>query len=220
MFLSSQMKDKIRSAYEKAYLEHGDSPSGVLWPKARQDIRFDALTRNISSEGSFSLLDFGSGLGHLKEYLDSKYQNVIYSGVEMQDFYLEASRLKYPECKFHNIDSPRHLRDNFDYVVSSGAFNMLYTDCETEHKKIVFKIIEELFMRANIYCSFNFMSENVDFKQDGSYHQEVGEIYRYITEKLSSRVSVDCSYMPYEFTVTVWRNQQIKHPENIYESKI
>lgn len=210
------MKDEIRSAYEKAYIEHGDSPSGVLWPKARQDIRFDALTRNISSEGNFSLLDFGSGLAHLKEYLDSKYQNVIYSGVEMHDFFLEASSLKYPECKFFNIECPRQLNENFDYIVSSGAFNMLYTDSEREHKEMVFEIIKELHARSNIYCSFNFMSENVDFKQEGSYHQDVGEILSYVSNNLSQRVSVDCSYMPYEFTITVWRDQEIKRPENIY----
>lgn len=212
------MKDKIRIAYKEAYFEHGDSPSGVLWPKARQDIRFDALTRNISSEGDFSLLDFGSGLAHLKEYLDSKYRNVIYSGVEMQDFFLEASKLKYPECKFYNFDSPSELNENFDYIVSSGAFNMLYTDSEREHKEMVFEIIKELHARSNIYCSFNFMSENVDFKQEGSYHQDVGEILSYVSNSLSQRVSVDCSYMPYEFTITVWRNQEIKRPENIYGS--
>jgi hypothetical protein len=210
------MIDEIRSAYEKAYLEHGDSPSGVLWPKARQDIRFDALTRNISSEGDFSLLDFGSGLAHLKEYLDSKYRNVIYSGVEMQDFFLEASSLKYPECKFYNIESPRQLKENFDYVVSSGAFNMLYSDCELEHKDMVFKIIEELYLLSNEYCSVNFMSDNVDFKQDGSYHQNVAEMLNFVRDKLSQRVSVDCSYMPYEFTITIWRDQDIKRPENIY----
>ena len=210
------MKDKIRIAYEKAYCEHGDSPSGVLWPKARQDIRFDALTRNISSKENFSLLDFGSGLAHLKEYLDLNYQNVIYSGVEMHDFFLEASRSKYPECSFHNIDSPQQLNENFDYVVSSGAFNMLYSDCELEHKEVVFKIIEDLFLLSHVYCSVNFMSDNVDFKQEGSYHQNVSEMLTFVRDNLSQRVSVDCSYMPYEFTITIWRDQEIKRPENIY----
>jgi cyclopropane fatty-acyl-phospholipid synthase-like methyltransferase len=212
------MKDEIRTIYEEAYLEYGDSPAGVLWPKARQDIRFDALTRNIRLEGDFSLLDFGSGLAHLKEYLDSKYRNVIYSGVEMQDFFLEASNLKYPECKFYNFDSPSELNENFDYIVSSGAFNLLYTGSEREHKEMVFRIIKELHARSNIYCSFNFMSDDVDFKQDGAYHQNVGEILNYVSNNLSKRVAVDCSYMPYEFTITVWRDQKIKQPENIYGS--
>jgi cyclopropane fatty-acyl-phospholipid synthase-like methyltransferase len=212
------MKDEIRTIYEEAYLEYGDSPAGVLWPKARQDIRFDALTRNIRLEGDFSLLDFGSGLAHLKEYLDSKYRNVIYSGVEMQDFFLEASNLKYPECKFYNFDSPSELNENFDYIVSSGAFNLLYTGSEREHKEMVFRIIKELHARSNIYCSFNFMSDDVDFKQDGAYHQNVGEILNYVSNNLSKRVAVDCSYMPYEFTITVWRDQKIKRPENIYGS--
>ena len=210
------MRIGIRKAYEKAYLEYGDSPSGVLWPKAKQDIRFDALTQNISSTENFSLLDFGCGLAHLKEYLDLNYQNVIYSGAEMHDFFLEASRKKYPECSFYNIDSPQQLKENFDYVVSSGAFNMLYSDCELEHKKMVFKIIEDLFLISNVYCSVNFMSDNVDFKQDGSYHQNVAEMLNFVRDKLSQRVSVDCSYMPYEFTITIWRDQDIKRPENTY----
>lgn len=208
--------NKIRNAYKEAYLEHGDSPSGVLWPKARQDIRFDALTRYISSKANFSLLDFGSGLAHLKEYLDLKYLNVIYSGVEMHDFFLEASKNKYPDCKFYNIDNPKQLNEEFDYVVSSGAFNLLYSDCELEHKQVVFKIIEDLFMISKVFCSFNFMSDNVDFKQEGSYHQNVAEILTFVRDKLSQRVSLDCSYMPYEFTITIWRDQGVQRPENIY----
>ena len=33
---------------------------------------------------------------------------------------------------------------------------------------------------------------------------------------LSPRLAIDQSYMPYEFTITLWKDSTIRRPENLY----
>ena len=64
--------------YQRAFAVYGDTPSGVLWPRGRQDLRFEALTRHFSGDG-FSVLDYGCGLAHLKSYLDQRSSSFNWS---------------------------------------------------------------------------------------------------------------------------------------------
>lgn len=210
--------EHIRKMYEKAFTQHGDSPNAVLWPKGRQDIRFQALTKNIPEKGGFSVIDYGCGLAHMKEYLDYHYEEVSYVGADMLKIFINASKAKYPEASFCHVRSPEDISECCDYVFSSGVFNTLYTTDPEEHRDIVFNILRGLFERTNNFLSVNFISDAVDFQQENSYHQNVTELYQYIFNNLSRRLLVDCSYMPYEFTVTVWKDQHICRPENIYGS--
>ena len=203
--------------YEVAFTQHGDSPDAVLWPKGRQDIRFQALTKNISEKGGFSVLDYGCGLAHMKEYLDYRYENVSYMGADMLKIFIDAAKSKYPESSFYHVRSPEEISECGDYVFSSGVFNMLYTKDPKEHRDLVFNIISSLFERTNKFLSVNFMSDAVDFRQENSYHQNVEEIYHYVFKNLSRRLLVDCSYMPYEFTITIWKNYVLHFSNKNYQ---
>ena len=208
--------DHLRGLYETAFSKHGDSPESVLWPKGRQDIRFHALTKNIAEKAGFSVLDFGCGLAHMKPYIDGRFEDVSYSGVDMLKVFVDESKSKYPDAVFHHLEFPAQLSESYDYVLSSGAFNALYTPDPKEHRDIVFGILDELFAKTNVYLSINFMSDAVDFQQENSYHQNVTELQEHVSEKLSRRLVIDLSYMPYEFTMTIWKEQDIRRPENIY----
>jgi trans-aconitate methyltransferase len=206
----------ILKIYEDAFRKYGDSQQAVLWPKGRQEVRFHALTRHIGEDQSFSLLDYGCGLAHLKPFLDQRYRNVDYSGADAVNSFIETCRLKYSKDQFFHVESPIDIKGEFDYIVSSGAFNMLYSSDSKLHRKIVFEIIEQLFHKTKVYLSVNMMTDVVDFKQQDAYHQNVVEIYSFVSEKLSRRLMLDHSYMPYEFTLTVWKDQYVQRPENLY----
>jgi hypothetical protein len=208
--------NELRELYEAAYREHGDSHCSVLWPKGRQEERFHALTRNIRSSGAFSLLDYGCGLAHLKGFLDSRFENVSYTGADVVNAFVETNRNKYPDASFHHVQSPDAVTGQYDYVVCSGAFNILYASDPAVHQTIVFGMLEQLLARARVYVSVNMMTDAVDFQQPGSYHQNVMKLYQFAAGKLSRRLMLDQSYMPYEFTLTVWKEQRILRPANVY----
>jgi trans-aconitate methyltransferase len=202
--------------YENAFRVHGDSPKAVLWPKGRQEERFSALTKHIHLKGGFSILDYGCGLAHLKPFLDNRYNSVEYAGVDSVPAFVNAASAKYSGVEIFQLSSPEQLQRNYDFVVASGVFNICYLPDMEANQAMVFKMLQQLFSRANIYLSVNFMTNAVDYQQEGAYHQNASTLYEFVCENLSRRLVLDQSYMPYEYTVTMWKNQNIHRPENLY----
>ena len=212
--------ENIIKLYEDAFQQYGDSPHAVLCPKGRQGVRFHSLTRHINeNEENFSLLDYGCGLAHLKPFLEDRYQNVTYVGADAVDAFIQSCKAKYPQSEFLSARSPENIDDNYDYIVSAGAFNLLYDNDIEIHRTIVFDIIEQLFAKTRVYLSVNMMTDIVDFHQPAAYHQNIIQLYNFVFDKLSRRLVIDQSYMPYEFTLTVWKDQYIQRPANLYGSE-
>lgn len=208
--------DEIIRQYKESFALHGNSPNAVFWPKGRQDERFTALTRFISKD-KFSILDFGCGLAHLRIYLEKNHPNKFeYTGADIVDDFVKENRKNFQNDKFILINTASEIAEQYDHIVSSGAFNMLYVNDVQEHKKIVFGILTELFSKTKVSLSVNFMTDAVDFIQPGAYHQNIKELYDFAFTKLSKRIVIDQSYMPYEFTITFFKDQTILRPENIY----
>ena len=210
--------DRLVELYQRSYAVHGDSPAAVQWPRGRQELRFDALTSHIVEE-SFSLLDFGCGLAHLKKYLDAKFPHFRYHGVDIvPEFIGDCSRM-YPDASFNLIRRHTDVGGEFDHVVISGAFNLLYGTGVAQHRATVREALVYLFRLTRIALSVNFMTDRVDFRQEHAYHEDVLDLYKFACENLSPRLALDQSYMPYEFTLTVFRDREIVRPDNIYRPR-
>jgi hypothetical protein len=208
----------IKKMYEEALAANGDSPKSVMWPKGRQDMRFSVLANNITNKKNFSVLDFGCGLAHLREYLDANYTNVKYTGVDIVSQFLELNKKKHPNDTFVLINDVEDIKGSYDYVFVSGTFNIKYNADDKKNREIIFSGLKELFKRTNIYLSANFMTDVVDYRQPDTYHQNVMDLYQFAVNNLSRRIVIDQSYMPYEYTITIWKDQSIIRPENIYSN--
>lgn len=206
---------RVVEQYREAFRRHGDSPAAVLWPKGRQDLRFAALTRCVRGE-SFSVLDFGCGLAHLLPWLRQRYRGVRYTGVDLLPEFIAACRAKFPEAQFETLDSAPDIAGAFDYVLVSGAFNILYDPDAAVHQQLVFESLRSLFARANRALAVNFMSDHVDYRQEGAYHQAIDPLLAHLRAALSPRFVLDHSYMPYEYTVTVFKDPEILRPETVH----
>jgi hypothetical protein len=210
--------DEIKKSYKISFSEHGDSPSAVQWPKGRQEERFKALTQFIPKGRSFSILDFGCGLAHLKDYLDRNYSEVNYTGVDMVDEFISFNRKKYPGTTFMMPEEFHESTEKYDYVVASGVFNILYKETLEAHQEEVFRIFKGLFLKTNDYIAVDFLTNRVDFQQPTSYHSSPEYVLQRLLNQFSRRVIINHSYLPYEFCLTVFRDDTISRPDNIYES--
>jgi cyclopropane fatty-acyl-phospholipid synthase-like methyltransferase len=170
------------------------------------------------TSGDFTVLDFGCGLAHLKEFLDCKYKNYTYSGVDIVEGFVDASKAKYPNCKISLIDAFENVTLKYDYIIASGVFNLLYTNDKNKHKEDVFNIIRHLFSKTKKALLIDFMHDKVDFIQDNNYHQNIPELYDFISEKISKRFIIDQSYMPYEFSCAIYKDDCILRPDNIFRA--
>lgn len=208
----------IISMYRDAFHKHGMSPSSVLMPKGRQDVRFQSLCQHMRPTG-FSVLDYGSGLGDLVDYMRPRFSEFHYTGADIVEEFVTAASDAHPSDRFIKLNDFRELKDTFDYIVVAGVFNTLYSENNEIHKNYVFEVIEHLFSLAHDFLAVNFMTDAVDFRQQGAYHQNPHEFCAFANERLSRRWILDQSYMPYEFTLTIFRDSAIQRPENIYRTR-
>jgi SAM-dependent methyltransferase len=214
--LASDALQHVVRLYEDAFREHGDSPRAVLWPRGRQELRFEALTKHIRLDGGFSVLDYGCGLAHLKPFLDRRYRNVNYTGADAVPAFVDACSKKCA-ASFVCAESPSDVPGRFDYVVSSGVFNILYEPDESAHRDRVFRMLGQLFEKAEICLAVDFMTDAVDFRQSQAYHQSPSDLLRFASENLSRRLVIDQSYLPYEYALTVWKDARIRRSDGVYE---
>lgn len=203
--------------YQRAFEVHGDTPAGVLWPRGRQALRFDALTRHFSGDG-FSILDYGSGLSHLKAYLDQRFKCYQYYGADVVPEFVHAAAVKYPDAKVELVQSHADVSTPVDHVVISGTFNIIDGQDRGAYLELVQAALLHLFGLARVSMSVNFMTDRVDFIQPQALHMNVEATMDFMRRHLSPRIRVDESYMPYEFTLVVFKDSEIVRPDNIYRS--
>jgi trans-aconitate methyltransferase len=212
--------DKIIKQYKESFAVHGNSPKAVFWPKGRQKERFVALVKNFNTTKEFSILDYGCGLSHFRLFLKEVFtQKVNYTGVDIVDDFIHENKVNLPNDNFILLTSHIDVTNEYDFIVSSGAFNILYTSSVDSHQKIIYDILSHLFSKTKVALSVNFMTDAVEFIQEGAFHQNVKELYDFASENLTKRLVIDQSYMPYEFTITLYKDQTIIRPENIYPNE-
>jgi len=203
--------------YQRAFAEHGDTPAGVMWPRGRQALRFDTLTRHISGD-NFTVLDYGCGLGHLKAYLDQKFSQYTYHGADLVPEFIDSVATKYPAAKVQLVRSPKDVVASVDHVVISGTFNIIEGADRTAYVELVKSSLLHLFGLTRVSLAVNFMTDRVDFTQPRSLHMNPEMMMDFMRQHMSPRLKLDESYMPYEYTLVVLKDSEIVRPENIYRS--
>lgn len=210
------MVDHIIKSYQLAFEKNGVSPEAVLWPKGRQYERFSALLSHVKNNQPGSLLDFGCGLAHMIEYVNQMFPYLEYTGADIVPDFIKSNLERFPDSSFKLIKDATDITNVYDYIVASGTFNMLYVKDSATHQQIVFDYLTHLFSITRVYLSVNFMTDKVDYIQDGAFHQNVNTLLDFVQSKLSMRIVVDHSYMPFEYTITIFKDQEIVRPQNTY----
>jgi hypothetical protein len=139
--------------------------------------------------------------------------------VDIVDDFIKENK-EVSEDEFLLIDNVHDIKGTFDYICISGAFNMSYYENDIEaHEKHVLEILNKLFsenLADNGVLSVDFMHDEVDFMQDGSYHINIDKIYNFFKENLSNRIIFNKSVFPYEVTFSIFKNTKIEKKSNLY----
>ncbi len=174
--------------YFNAYKEHGVSAKGVHWhSKKNQYKRFEILTSFLKNIDSSSIIDVGCGFGEYLNFLEKiKIKPDIYLGIDCEDFILQVAKKRFPKNIFLKCDILKHPIPNADYLLCSGALNILT-------KKDFLKAIENCFIASNKAFVFNFLSEK-------SIHTlKSEEVFNYC-KQLTNKVSISKKYLDNDIT--------------------
>lgn len=209
-----QQNKTISDFFAKNLAQYGpNSNLSVVWSsKENQLIRFQALSE-IANLDNTSILDVGSGLSDLYFYLkNTKNINVRYTGIEISSSHVIEAKKKYPEVEIINADFLYHeFNKTYDYVLSSGAFNIEMPD----HENYLKTVINKMYQLANLGVAFNLPSSYSNLVSE-NYQFESGIIIKYVDpsmifhycKSLTPYVTLRHDYLVHDFTVYMYKTPQ------------
>jgi len=203
--------------YELCYDRFGDCPQGVDWPKIEDvDKRYNIMLDVIQNKNNnVTLLDFGCGLSHLYEFIISNnIQNINYSGLDISEKFIEASRLKFPNIMYYNKDLLENNVDlpQFDYIIMNGIFTEKRDLTNKEMFAFLCQLISKVFSYTNIGMAFNVMSPVVDWYNDNLFYLSIDQILEYVCRNLSRHVIIRHDYGLYEYTIYIYKDMAYPIP--------
>jgi len=204
----SQIRRLTADYYSRSLEKHGDTAKGVDWKdSASQELRFERLLQNLPLDSNFSILDVGCGTGALVDFLGARISNTFrYQGIDLVPAMIETARLKHGNRQLTFVTQElSEVHEKFDFVVSSGIFNVKQSVGEPEWVSHCTATMAQMFERCRRAAAFNFLTNEVDFRREDLFYSDPASMLRFCQQHLSRQVKLDHAYPLYEYTLTVYR---------------
>lgn len=213
--MNPEEKQRVLRAYSERLARLGPTPSALGWNKGLQDIRFEALLSDFGQiQGS--LLDFGCGFGDLLDYLKRRGVVIEYEGLDINRDLLEVARELHPDTTFYELDiTATDLPRTYDFIVSSGVHNIRLNDPDA----FLRRTMDAFFEASVVGFALNFLSARVDFRTESSHHHEPAAILE-LAYEYTNRVVLRNDYMPFEFTLIVFKDSRFAKDSPAYKDFI
>ncbi|MDB2703102.1 class I SAM-dependent methyltransferase [Flavobacteriaceae bacterium] len=213
--------DDIKNQYTTQFKKFGDSPKSIFTPKGRNNIRYSVIQDYVKLNDELSILDYGCGLGYLYDYLKVNLPNLKYYGSDFVEDFISHCQQKFPliNSHFFLVDPLAHFERKYDIVFASGVFNIKSSLKEEKSKQYAFDKIKELFYASNKILICDFPSKYVDFQLAEAQHFSIEEIADFCVKNLSRKFLIRHDKLPYEFTLVVWKNDEIIRPQTIFKNE-
>jgi hypothetical protein len=204
---------KIAEHYDNCFKQHGDSNLGVDWPNyedtlTRHQVMFDLIRPKEQSHITNStLLDFGCGLGHFYEWMQTQTHQPKYSGLDINEGFYSTCKTKYPNLSFYNIDIFKDNNlPNFDYITINGVFTEKQGLTQSEMMDFFTSALIKLWDKCDEGIAFNLMSKHVDWEREDLFHVGLDELGWFLKKNLSRNFIIRNNYKLYEYTTYVYKN--------------
>lgn len=199
---------KLAKHYDECFKEHGDTHLGVDWPKYEDTFkRYDAMLGLIRDKSPITLLDFGCGTAALNSYIKSlKINNIEYYGLDINESFYNASKLKFPKNDFYCLDILENDNiPNFNYIVCNGPFTEKRDLSQKEMMDFFTRAIKKLWDKCDNGIAFNLMSKHVDWEREDLFHVSLDELGWFLKNNLSRNFIIKNDYGLYEYTTYVYK---------------
>lgn len=207
---------QIIEQYTQSHQTYGDTPHAIMTPKGRNDLRYSPITSFIN-HGTQSLLDYGCGIGLLYNYIKLNGWSIDYTGYDITPSFIKSCEFNCPDGDFKLIEPDQEIHQMFDIVFASGVFNLKSSNSDINSKEYTFDRIAKLFEATNNVLICDFLSDNVDYRQDGAQHFSASDIASFCQQRLTRKFMIRHDILPYEFTLIAFKDDSILRPSNIYK---
>lgn len=193
---------EIISFYSSRFQQHGDSYQTFDYGSCHSQVkRFEVLARVGNLEGS-SVLDVGCGTADFSLFLQEKGIRCEYHGCDLVPEFIAAARQKAPGRFYTGDFLDLEFNRQFDYVICSGMLNFL-GQAEKPH---AFAALDKMFALATEAVAVNFRSSLA--RLPGKPYvmaYDPCQVLAYSLARHSSRLVLDYSYFPHDFTLFVYK---------------
>jgi cyclopropane fatty-acyl-phospholipid synthase-like methyltransferase len=198
MTLSGHDKNRLFDFYGSSLKNHGSHSAKALhWISSQnQEIRFGVLCRDLPLSDS-SVLDFGCGVGDLHPFINQRFHNVRYLGIDILPDMVREARAKYPDGNFWSVDV-FDIDAPFDYLLASGAFTFNVQD----GMEFYLGIIAQMFKLAKKMVVFNMLDSEFESTTDEYLSYDKNEVAEFC-RTLTPNFKIITGYNLGDFTVTL-----------------
>ena len=213
--LSQKDIQGISDRYENRYHEYGYDPRTLDWDKGKQILRFSILTSQYDFRAKV-VLDIGCGFGDLNRVLSASTGGEYrYLGIDVVRSLLSEAQSRYGNDRvqfycgdFLAIDVPE-----VDYAIASGIFNLKLH--EGDNYAFIEQVMRKAFRLCKVGFAFDFLSDKVDYRKDNTFHSSPERILA-LAYGLSRNVTLLNNYMPFEFSLFVFKDDSFDPQNTIF----
>jgi SAM-dependent methyltransferase len=196
-------KEQLLSFYNFHLRKFGDRPEALRWTPQGQLRRYHMLA-DIAPPAELNnstVLDYGCGTGDFYRFLKRRGINVKYTGVDINENFIELAKKKYPECSFRVMCAGDDVLEGFyDYIFICGVFNLQVPGVEDDLKNA----LVTLFDHCNKGLALNALSSHTPVKDPELHFTSPEEMVKYSLENLSPSVALRHDRIPNDFTLFVY----------------
>jgi SAM-dependent methyltransferase len=200
-------KRVILDRYANRISEFGHGAAAIGEPKGRQAFYFDFLLQADGITRSDSILDVGCGYGDLFGYLRATGWNGRYVGVDINSTLIDEGARRYPDADLRTLDiQVDSLESGFDWCICCHALTSDTKDIPfLDHFKSMVSIMWQKCEKGLI---FNLLSPLADYTNPIHARPSFGDVLPTISS-LTRRFTMRHDYMPFEYAVYAYKNEQI-----------
>lgn len=203
---NTELLSEVAGYYSEKLAEFGETPRGVDWNGVEsQELRFEQLSKVITTSPPFSVNDLGCGYGAYCDFLSARYGKVFYRGIDVSAAMISAASERFKdrsEAVFVVSSEPDHAAD---YSVASGIFNVRLARASDEWQRYVEATLEALERSSRVGFAFNCLTSYSDPEKmrDYLYYADPCVLFDHCKRRYSRHVALLHDYGLYEFTVLV-----------------
>jgi ubiquinone/menaquinone biosynthesis C-methylase UbiE len=198
-------KDRIIQRYNARLAQYGyDIRTLASGTEERRRIRYRVLYEVGVTSGS-SIMDLGCGFGDFYAYLREQGIEVQYTGYDINPALIEVAKKKYPQAAFSVKDILEENFPDFDFIVSSSAFNL--TLRVHDNYSFIEHILKTCYSHARKGVAVDFMTSYVDFNSSEAFYYSPERVFA-ISKGITKCVCLRHDYPLYEFCIYLYPDFQ------------
>ncbi len=199
--MDSYAKEQILSFYNFHLKKFGDRPEALRWTPQGQIRRYHTLIEIAPDLSNSRVLDYGCGTGDFYRFMKRRGIETRYTGVDINENFIEIAKKKYPECTFRVMSIDEDPLDGFyDYIFVCGVFNLLVPGVKDDLKNA----LVTLFRHCNRGLALNALSSHAPVKDPELNYTSPEEMVQFSLENLSPYLALRHDRIQNDFTLYMY----------------